>query len=81
MIELWKLWEKEWKNAYAFFNTKGNLKTKCRLKAKWYKEFKESFLEVERELGKNIEILRNEVERLHNIIEKTHNQSIVQKKE
>lgn len=33
------LWDDEWKNAYNFFNTKGNLKTKCKLKAKWKKEF------------------------------------------
>ncbi len=40
MIDMNKLWEKEWKNAYNFFNTKGNIQTKSRLKDKWCKEFK-----------------------------------------
>jgi len=33
------LWALEWKNAYNFFNTKGNIHTKSKLKDKWYKEF------------------------------------------
>jgi hypothetical protein len=32
-------WAKEWKNAYAFFNSKGNVQTRSRLKTKWNKEF------------------------------------------
>ena len=53
MINVWKLWEKEWKNAYNFFNTKGNTKTKSRLKDKWHKEFIEMLCIVERELKKS----------------------------
>jgi hypothetical protein len=33
------LWALEWKNAYNFFNTKGHIHTKSKLKDKWYKEF------------------------------------------
>jgi predicted nuclease with TOPRIM domain len=33
------LWATEWNNAYNFFNTKGNIHTKSKLKDKWYKEF------------------------------------------
>ncbi len=39
-------WEEEWKNAYNFFNTKGNLNTKCKLKAKWKKRFIEMLKEM-----------------------------------
>ena len=35
----WELWTKEWQNAYNFFNSKGNVKTKSRLKNKWHKDF------------------------------------------
>ena len=41
VINIWDLWEKEWKNAYNFFNSKGNIKTKSKLKDKWHKEFVE----------------------------------------
>ena len=51
-INIWDLWAKEWKNAYNFFNTKGNLKTKSRLKDKWYKEFKEMLILIETESKK-----------------------------
>jgi len=49
-INITDLWKKEWKNAYNFFNTKGNTKTKSRLKKKWYKEFKEMLMFVEKEM-------------------------------
>ena len=52
MINVWKLWEKEWKNAYNFFNTKGNTKTKSRLKDKWHKEFKKMLYLIEAEARK-----------------------------
>ena len=52
MINMWDLWEKEWKKAYNFFNTKGNATTKSRLKDKWYKEFKEMLYFVEKEMHK-----------------------------
>ena len=35
----WKEWEKNWNNAYKFFNSKGNTKTKSRLKKKWQDDF------------------------------------------
>lgn len=38
-INIWDSWEKEWKNAYNFFNSKGNVHTKSKLKDKWFKEF------------------------------------------
>lgn len=50
MIDINELWEKEWKNAYNFFNTKGNIETKSKLKTKWNKEFKEILYLIEREM-------------------------------
>lgn len=35
----WRLWEQNWNNAYKFFNSKGNTKTKARLKKIWYDNF------------------------------------------
>lgn len=29
------LWEENWNDAYKFFHSKGNVKTKARLKKKW----------------------------------------------
>ena len=49
-INIWDLWANEWANAHAFFNTKGNIKTKSRLKTKWHKEFKEMCEMIEREV-------------------------------
>ena len=51
-INIQDLWAKEWKNAYNFFNTKGNLKTGSRLKDKWYKEFKDMLILIETESKK-----------------------------
>ena len=39
----WELWEQNWNNAYKFFNSKGNIETKAKLKAKWYKDFENMF--------------------------------------
>ncbi len=52
-INIWDLWHKEFYNARAFFKTKGNIKTKSRLKDKWYKEFKEMLQLVEKEVHKS----------------------------
>ena len=35
----WDLWTQNWNNAYKFFNSKGNITTKAKLKAKWHNEF------------------------------------------
>lgn len=53
-INIWDLWAKEWENANAFFNTKGNIKTKSRLKDKWHKEFKEMCEMIEREVRNSL---------------------------
>lgn len=37
--EVWKLWEREFADAKAFFTSKGNINTRSRLKDKWYKSF------------------------------------------
>lgn len=52
-INIWDLWQKEWENASNFFQSKGNVKTKSRLKDKWYKEFKEMLQLVEKEVHKS----------------------------
>ena len=41
-INVQDLWEREWNNAYKFFNSKGNIKTKSKLKDKWYKDFEKT---------------------------------------
>ncbi len=35
----WEMWENNFKNAKAFFGSKGNMDTKSKLKDKWFKEF------------------------------------------
>lgn len=54
VIIIWDLWAKEWANAYSFWNSKGNTKTKSRLKDKWYKDFKEMLMLVETEVRKEV---------------------------
>jgi hypothetical protein len=44
----WGLWVKNWKNAKTFFDTEGNLKTKCRLKKRWHDEFFKDLAELTR---------------------------------
>jgi len=46
IINVWELWEKEFYNAKAFFDSKGDMKTKSRLKDKWYKSFEKSLKSV-----------------------------------
>lgn len=36
----WQVWERNWKNAKRFFESKGNIDTRSRLKDKWFKDFK-----------------------------------------
>jgi len=47
-ITLWDIWSNNFYNAKRFFTSKGNLKTKSKIKDKWAKEFKkdiENFLQ------------------------------------
>jgi len=53
-INIWDLWEKEWNNASKFFNCKGNVKTKSRLKDKWHKEFVDSLKIIEKTTRENL---------------------------
>jgi hypothetical protein len=39
VINTFALWAREWQNAYNFFHSEGNTKTRSRLKTKWYNEF------------------------------------------
>lgn len=50
VINVWELWEQEWNNAYKFFNSKGNITTKARLKKKWHDDFMKMFKKIEQEL-------------------------------
>lgn len=47
IINIYDEWEKNWNNAYKFFNSKGNVRTRSKLKAKWFKDFKEVFYKIE----------------------------------
>ena len=40
-INGWDVWSRNFYNAKRFFESKGNVKTKARLKAKWYNDFEE----------------------------------------
>jgi len=42
----WEVWERNFYGAKKFFTSKGNIKTKARLKAKWLKQFQEDLEEV-----------------------------------
>ncbi len=52
-INVWDLWQREWKNASKFFQSKGNTKTKSKLKDKWYKDFKDMMVELENAVRDN----------------------------
>ncbi len=53
-IDVNNLWASEWANAYSFFNCKGNIRTKSRLKAKWVKEFKKMLFDLENTITENV---------------------------
>ncbi len=40
----WEMWERNFYNAKRFFSTKGNLKTKSKLKDKWFRDFQKDLL-------------------------------------
>ena len=46
-INVWKLWKDNWDNAYRFFNSKGNVQTRGKLKQKWHDDFMKMFKELE----------------------------------
>lgn len=50
VINTFDLWERNWKDAYNFFNSKGNSQTKSNLKDRWYKDFMEMFVIIEAEI-------------------------------
>jgi len=58
MINAFELWGKNWSNAYKFYNTKGNLQTKAKLKAKWYNDFMKMFEDIEKEIKSNKEAVK-----------------------
>ena len=47
-------WADEWQDAYNFFNSKGNVKTRSRLKDKWYKNFKNRLERLENEVYREL---------------------------
>ncbi len=38
-MNAWELWGQNWRDASNFFNSKGNIQTKARLKEKWHDNF------------------------------------------
>lgn len=46
-INTFDLWTENWTNAKAFFDSKGNIGTRSKLKAKWYKDFMNMFKVIE----------------------------------
>ncbi len=64
-INIFDLWSRNWKMAYRFFNSKGNICTKAKLKDEWYEDFKKMFFELESAIRENI----NEVKMVDNVNE------------
>ena len=60
MQNSWDAWEKEWKNAKNFFESKGNAETISKLKNKWHREFEE-LLKYFYEKGKDYSISKESV--------------------
>ena len=52
-INVWDLWAKNWDNAYRFFNSKGGIQTKARLKKKWNDDFMAMFYMIEKAMNKS----------------------------
>lgn len=50
-INPYDYWEKNWEDARKFFETKGNIKTKCKLKAEWYNNFMQIFKDIEKAIN------------------------------
>ena len=63
----WKMWSKNWDNAYNFFNCKGNVHTKSRLKNKWNKDFMNDILFLIEQSGN--QGIQSEREKILKIIE------------
>lgn len=43
----WEIWENNFFDAKRFFESKGNIKTRSRLKDKWFKNFKKDLEKLE----------------------------------
>ena len=50
--QVWEMWKKNFENAKKFFKSKGNIKTRSKLKNKWYNEFFEDLNLIGNELLK-----------------------------
>lgn len=48
-------WLKNWENARKFFESKGNLETKSKLKIKWWNDFFNTCLDVKRIIEESYE--------------------------
>lgn len=46
-INIWDEWAKNFENAKAFFTSKGNIKTKAKLKKKWHDDYFKTFEKIE----------------------------------
>lgn len=42
IISFWDIWSNNFSNAKRFFESKGNITTRSKLKAKWYKDFEQA---------------------------------------
>ena len=45
-IDIWAIWSRNFYNAKRFFQSKGNIKTRSRLKDKWFKDCKNDLISV-----------------------------------
>lgn len=52
LIKVFDLWEQNWNNANNFFKCEGNIKTKAKLKKKWYEDFEKMFKDIDKEVNK-----------------------------
>uniref|UniRef100_A0A6M3XER0 Uncharacterized protein n=1 Tax=viral metagenome TaxID=1070528 RepID=A0A6M3XER0_9ZZZZ len=49
-LDGWDIWERNFYNAKRFFDSKGNTKTRSRLKDKWFKDFKKDLEDLDVQL-------------------------------
>ena len=53
-ISGWDIWDGNFHNARRFFKSKGNIKTKSKLKDKWFKKFKFDIETAEIQIRKEV---------------------------
>jgi hypothetical protein len=48
-IDGWEIWSRNWENAKRFFESKGNAKSRSKLKDKWFKNFRNDLESIDKQ--------------------------------